>query len=415
MKMRLLWSMGLVAWTVCGGQGMMVSAPLWDLAKDAGEVSSALRTNGFIPLDTAHAFDVPHTAVKDSTAFTVEMKIRCTEPEDNTRIHLLRQRTADTGWSLEAFLYPRVGSPISLGMNDASFNAGWFRTQTNQLHTFTVTARKGLVAVYWNGRVLKRYFGQITPNLEPVKVGVGSGRQMPGVRLESLKFWGPEEEFYAKGESKDFAEGFRGGPGWAVSCPTEKPAVNLPRILCYGDSILSGYGPRLRSQTAGKAYVYTWSGFVSDPRPDKVNRKTFVSASSVAPFDIIVFNNGLHSLHWSEDKVKDADIKEIVRNILNGFRAGAPKAKIYWLATTPQTSREKNAAGKVEKMGDLNPIVLRINRLAAEVMAEERIPVIDGYTLLATQLEHASGDGYHWRPPAYDLLAKTVCETVLGK
>ena len=415
MKTAVFAALSALGLTASAGAGSMSAAPLWDLAKDAGEISAAVAKDGFVPLDAAHAFTVPHTAVKDSTAFTVEMKIRCTAPEHNTRIHLLSQRTADTGWSLGVWLHPGVGSPITLGMNDASFNAGWFRSNTNDVHTFTVAARKGLVTVYWNGRVLKRYFGLVTPNLDPVKVGTGAGKEMPGVQLQSLRFWGPEEEYYAKGESTDFAEGYRGGPGWCVSCPTEKPDAKLPRILCYGDSILSGYGPRLRGQAAGKAYVYTWSGFVGNHQAKALNAKAFVAASSVAKFDAIVFNNGLHSLHWTEAKVKDAEIKEVVRGILNGFRAGAPQARIYWLATTPHTSRERNAAGKVEELGDLDPVVRRINRLAAEVMAEEEIPVIDGYALLAQQLDLAAGDGYHWKGPAYDQLAQAVREAVLGK
>ena len=415
MQTAVLAAMFAIGTMAFAGAGTMASAPLWDLAKDAGAVSAAVARDGFVPLDAVHAFTVPHTAVKDSTAFTVEMKVRCTAPEHNTRLNLLSQRTADTGWSLGVWLHPGVGSPITLGLNDASFNAGWFRSNTNDVHTFTVAARKGLVTVYWNGRVLKRYFGLITPNLEPVKVGTGAGREMPGVQLQSLKFWGPEEEFYAKGESTDFAEGFRGGPGWCVSCPTEKPGKTLPRILCYGDSILSGYGPRLRGQAAGKAYVYTWSGFVGNPQAKALNTKAFAAAASVAKFDAVVFNNGLHSLHWTEDKVTDDQIREVVRGILNGFRAGAPQAKLYWLATTPQTAREKNAAGKVEKFGDLDPVVRRINRLAAGVMAEEKVPVIDGHALLAPHLDLAAGDGYHWKGEAYDLLARTVREAVLGK
>ena len=398
------------------GFGTMASKPIWDLAKDAGEVSAALAKKGFVPLGSAHAFTVPHTAVKDSTAFTVEARIRCTAPQDNTSISLFSQQTSGTGWSLGLLLYPRVGSPITLGMNNAWFNTGWFRSRTNEVHTFTIAARKGLVTVYWNGHVLKRFFGLITPNLEPIRIGgKPGGREMPGVELLSLRFWGPEEEYYAKGESTDFAEGFRGGPGWSVSCPTEKPGSTLPRILCYGDSILSGYGSRLRGQTAGQAYVYTWSNFVSDHQAKHLNKKAFVSAASVAKFDAIVFNNGLHSLHWTENKATDAEIKDVVRGMLNAFRAGAPQAKIYWLATTPQTAREKNAAGKVEKTGELDPIVRRINRLAAEVMAEEKVPVIDAYALLAPHLDLASGDGYHWKGEAYDLMAKTIRETVLSR
>ena len=63
-----------------------------------------------------------------------------------------------------------------------------------------------------------------------------------------------------------------------MSCSTEKPDKPFPRILRSGDLILSGYGPRLRGQTADRAYVYTWSGFVGNPRAKALNTQAFVAA-----------------------------------------------------------------------------------------------------------------------------------------
>jgi len=413
MRMILSVCAAVAALVACGE---MKSAPIWDLAKDAGELSRAFAKDGCLPLGAAHAFTVPHTAVKDSSAFTVEMKFRVDEPADQTQLALLRQRTADTGWSLDVMLWGRVGSPISLGANDASFNAGWFNAKPGEEHTFVVTARKGLVVVYWNGRILKRFFQVITPNLEPISVGAtranGQIPEMKGAKLLSLKFWGPEEEYYAKGESKEFAEGFRGGPGWLMSCPTEKPGVKLPRVLLYGDSILSGYSHYIRSRLAGKAYVYVWRGFIGSSAGKKLAPKAFVDACKVQPFDAIVFNNGLHSLHWTEEAVSDRLLRDTQRQIYLNFRAGAPQAKIWWLATTPHTSRAKNAAGKVHALGELDPIVRRINRLTAEEMKAEGVPVIDGYGLLADKLDLAAGDGYHWSGKAYDLIAAKVAESI---
>ena len=62
----------------------------------------------------------------------------------------------------------------------------------------------------------------------------------------------------------------------------------------------------------------------------------------------------------------------------------------------------------MEGTGTLNPIVQRINRLAAEVMAEEKVPVIDAYSLLINRLDLASGDCYHWRGDAYQMMAEEI-------
>jgi len=421
----------LLAWVVAAGAlafaaggraadaaETMKASPAWDLAKDAGEVSTAFARDGFVPLDAAHAFDIPHTAVKDSQCFTVRIDFSCADDTQKRSMQLLTQKTPTTGWSLAYTLWGGMGSPIMLGANDANLNAGWFRTKPGQKHTMIVTARNGLIVVYWNGQILKRFFTRIIPNLEPVRVGPaqpddgkGPVRHMEGVKLLGLAFW--NEGYFAPGESKAFAEGFRGGPGWLMSCPTEDPKVKLPRILCYGDSILGGYGPRLRKALEGKAYVYAWRGFIGGADGAKLWKKPFEDACAVVPFDAVVFNNGLHSLHWSEDKVSDALLTETQRTIYRCFRDGAPTAKIWWLATTPHTSRQKNAEGKVDAMGELNPIVLRINRLTAAAMAEEKVPVIDAYTLLAGRLDLACGDGYHWSGAAYDLMVEKIIDTVM--
>jgi hypothetical protein len=59
-------------------------------------------------------------------------------------------------------------------------------------------------------------------------------------------------------------------------------------------------------------------------------------------------------------------------------------------------------------LGDKNPVVLRINRLAEQVMKEEGVEVIDMYTPLAARLDLASGDEYHWSAPAYKMIADAI-------
>ena len=50
------------------------------------------------------------------------------------------------------------------------------------------------------------------------------------------------------------------------------------------------------------------------------------------------------------------------------------------------------------------------NRIAAEVMREERVEVIDVYTPLAARLDLSAGDEYHWHGPALELIAKAVAD-----
>ena len=124
---------------------------------------------------------------------------------------------------------------------------------------------------------------------------------------------------------------------------------------------------------------------------------------------MIVFNNGLHSVHWTPEKATDEQIEGVTRAMVRAFRKGAPQAKLVWLSTTPHTAK-KGTDGKVSATGDLDPIVQRINRIAAKVMKDEGVDVIDGYGLLIRHLDLATGDQYHWMSPAYEILAKAIAE-----
>jgi hypothetical protein len=238
------------------------------------------------------------------------------------------------------------------------------------------------------------------------------GKPIGDYEILSLKVYGPDTKYYQPGESADtLKNGYVGGEGWLVRLPgkTDKP---LPRILYYGDSISMGYGDRFTALMKDKAYCYHWCHFVGNV--GSFPTSAFEAAAGVAPFDVIVFNNGLHSLHWSADKATDAQIEAVLRNMVRAFRKGAPKAKLIWAATTPHTAKGRPVTG----MGDLNPIVLRINALAATVMKEEGVECVDLYALLKDRLDLAGGDQYHWTGDAYRLIAEALqkkCDVLLAR
>ena len=130
--------------------------------------------------------------------------------------------------------------------------------------------------------------------------------------------------------------------------------------------------------------------------------------AAVADFKLIFFNNGLHSLSWTPEKATDQQIADTTRAIVRGFKTGAPQAKLFWIATTPHTARRSDPSKPVDALGDKNPVVLRINRIAQDVMKEEGVEVIDMYTPFAAKLELAAGDEYHWSSPAYKMIADAV-------
>lgn len=390
--------------------------PVWDLAKDAFAATTGKieRVGGQVHMDGASAFAIPNSAISDPSCFTIAMEIRFHEIEPRDYLQLLDQRVSDTGFAVDGLNWSAVGSPLTATINGVAYGRNSFRPSTNQVWQFVFAVRDGAVAVYQNKSAGPQYLLRITPNLEPVWVGrtprKKDGKPVANYEILSLKVYGSDYKYYLPGETADtLKNGYVGGQGWLVRLPgkTDKP---LPRILYYGDSISGGYGDRFTSLMKDKAYCYHWSHFVGGVGWFPTN--AFEAAAGVAPFDVIIFNNGLHSLSWSPDKVTDAQIEDVLRNMVHAFRKGAPKAKLIWAATTPHTAKGK----PVTAMGDLNSVVIRINTLAEKVMKEEKVEIVDLYALLKDRLQLAAGDQYHWSGDAYQLIAealKAKCDALL--
>ena len=397
--------LSLAALAVCGTA--FAATPVWTLDKNAGAVSERFAAaGGRLPVSSEAQFEIPCGVIRDFNTFAITAKLRFNELADKTQLGLFNQISSDVGWSFSIMNYGRVGSPMTLNVNGVNFNVGWFRAKPGEVHTFTIAAKRGLVAAYMDGKVLKRCFTAVTPASVPIKVGwkcPGTLQEMKDVEILGLEIFGPEEEFFAKGEPREFAVGYKGGKGWMVEVPAKEHA-GRPRLLFYGDSISSGYSGALKRMLADEADLYHWRHFVSS---FKIDEKAFNDVATLAKYDMIVFNNGLHSVHWTPDKATDAQIEGVYHAMVSAFRKGAPQARLVWLSTTPHTAR-KDASGKVSSLGDLDPVVRRINRIAGKVMEEEGVDVIDGYGLLKDRLNLASGDQYHWKTPAYEMLAEAV-------
>lgn len=180
------------------------------------------------------------------------------------------------------------------------------------------------------------------------------------------------------------------------------------KIMVFGDSISCGYVPHLKQlMKARNVDVYHYWDYVGD-KPDKQKLSNIAASQK---FAVIVFNNGLHSMHWTRDKVSDKEIYNRTRDIVRAFRKGCPGAKLIWLQVTPYTG-DRNAEGRVTSMGDGAEMVLRLNEISAKVMHDEHVEVIDTYKLLSTHLDWAAGDHYHWHVPAYQAIAKEVDDAV---
>jgi hypothetical protein len=395
---------------------LLAQSPIWELGKNKipddlnhGAVQEA---DGSVSVGGGRYFGVPASAFPDQKNFTVEVRVSFPELAEDTMLNVLLKQPregVDTGIGLTCIhgrASFRAYRPIINGMHIGAIRTPF---EVGRDYTFTVAVRNGSAAYYLNEVPGSKHFTLVLPNEEPMWVGkklMDRERPFAAAKIASLKVYGADYE-YKSPKEKVSAEprGAVAGKNWMIDAPTVIDPKR-PKLLFYGDSISGGYRQHLLPALEGKVYAYHWAHFVGslDPKIDQLIEQ----GAAVAEFDWIFFNNGLHSLSWTEDRATDEQIAETTRGIVRGFKKGAPKAKLFWIATTPHTARSSAPGKPVDALGDKNSVVLRINRIAEQVMQQEGVEVLDVYTPLAAKLELASGDEYHWHGPAYKIISDAV-------
>jgi hypothetical protein len=396
---------------------LSAQVPVWDLGKDRipDELNhgAARGGDGSMTVGGERYFGVPAAAFPDQKNFTVQVTVSFPQPVEDTSLNVLLKQRADgedTGLGLSCIYGKadnwRVYRPIINGMHIGGIRT---RFEADTPYTFTVAVRDGSASYYLNDIPGSRHFTLLLPNDEPMWVGkklLPREKLFASATITALKVYGADFTYKSpKEKPAPEPRGAISGKNWMIDAPTVVDA-RRPKILFYGDSISGGYRQHLLPALEGRVYAYHWVHFVGgiDPKVDALLQK----GAAVADFDCVFFNNGLHSLSWTPDKVTDEQIADTTRAIVRGFKTGAPRAKLFWISTTPHTARRSEGAKAVEALGEKNPIVLRINRIAEAIMKDEKVEVIDAYTPLAARLDLAAGDEYHWSSPAYKMVSDAI-------
>ncbi|TSA35312.1 MAG: SGNH/GDSL hydrolase family protein [Opitutales bacterium] len=193
------------------------------------------------------------------------------------------------------------------------------------------------------------------------------------------------------------------GKGWRIEKAVIKEA-KLPRVLLIGDSILNGYQGQATKLLAGKANVDLW---VNPYNQSEHVNKLLGEVLSNGPYDVVVFNMGLHG--WQEGRIKSGTFEPLMKAYVEVLKTKLPKAKLLWASSTPVTVKGK----PTEINPEINPNIIEQNRMAAKVMAEMNVPIVDFYGLLIAKRELARGDMFHWTAPAYNLIAQAAVDAIL--
>ena len=183
------------ALVAAAGTGTMATAPMWDLAEHGGARA----------VSSASPLEVPQSDLPDFnfSAFTAEAVLTFGDVTDYRGFTVMDQMVSETGWGVRVQRASGSGNPVSLMCNGERYGCsyGMGGVTAGSTHSFTITARKGWIVVYMDGKVQKSFMMTATPNLEPIRVGapLGGWTELQDVTLESFKVWGEDEEYYAPG------------------------------------------------------------------------------------------------------------------------------------------------------------------------------------------------------------------------
>ena len=172
---------------------------------------------------------------------------------------------------------------------------------------------------------------------------------------------------------------------------------DLPRVLLVGDSICNGYQEGVRERLKGKVNVSYWVSSYC------VTSAAYLPLLTIyldeAKYDVIHFNNGLHSLETPTDAWAKG-----FKAALELVRRKQPGAKIVWCTSTPLTDETKTAKCR------------ELNAAGAKVVAELGGIATNDLFALCDPLDRVTNwsDEYHFRPKAKAMQADRVAASVLS-
>ena len=172
---------------------------------------------------------------------------------------------------------------------------------------------------------------------------------------------------------------------------------DLPRVLLVGDSICNDYQGGVRERLKGKVNVSYWISSYC------VTSAAYLPLLSVyldeAKYDVIHFNNGLHSLATPTDAYAKG-----LEKALALIRAKQPSAKLIWCSSKPLTNAVKTA-----KCRELNAAAAKVVSRCGGIATDDLFALLDPFGRAENWR-----DEYHHKPPLCAKEAEQVAYSVLA-
>jgi len=170
---------------------------------------------------------------------------------------------------------------------------------------------------------------------------------------------------------------------------------NLPRVFLVGDSICNGYQEEVRRLSEGKFNVSYWISSYCVTSPEYLRLLAF--HLDAAKYDVIHFNNGLHSL-----LTDTASWAKALKEALTLIRAKQPQAKIVWVTSTPLKDAQKTAKAK-----KLNEAAVPVVESFGDIATNDLFAFLD-----PLDRETNWSDVYHHKPSLQKMEAARVVASV---
>ena len=188
---------------------------------------------------------------------------------------------------------------------------------------------------------------------------------------------------------------------WCDMHVDETGRTDLSRVLFIGDSISAGNrGPAMEAlkNKAYFAFLCTSKALGHPVLFDEIKMML-----GQFKFDVIHFNVGMHGWDYTED-----DYRAAFPRLIALLKEKAPGARLIWASTTPFRLNGHT----MESFDPRNERVKARNRIAAEFVAKEGIPINDLYTLEESHPEHSSKDGVHFTAEGKSLQGQQVAKFI---
>ncbi len=181
---------------------------------------------------------------------------------------------------------------------------------------------------------------------------------------------------------------------WSIAYTYNAVDTEKPRALLIGDSICNGYQDGVRGKLEREVNISFWA--TSKCVTDRDYFRELEHILSGYRYDLISFNNGLHSLTTDREEYAAA-----FHAAVQFIRRKCPNAKLLIGTSTPLRDVPKTAQVK------------ELNRIVCGIAAAEGLPVLDLFALMEPLDRRGNWrDDYHFQPDAIDSQAEFIANTV---